>query len=158
MTMVLLVAVHWLHVLAGMVWFGGQVFINLVLWPMLLRRPAGEARELVQGMGRWAGPLMGGSGMAVLLLGILRGTWLGPVRSPGALFSTPYGLTFLAALLLTVFVMGHAGRARERVMERVWDGDAYRPGAAEHLRRSGAVTLVGLTGIVLCMVLMRFGL
>lgn len=157
MTMVLLVAVHWLHVLAGMVWFGGQVFINLVLWPLLLRRPAGEARELVQGMGRWAGPLMGGSGMAVLLLGILRGTVLGPVRSLGAL-STPYGLSFLAALLLTVFVMGHAGRARERMAERVWDGDAFRPGAAEHLRRSGAVTLGGLTGIVLCMVLMRFGL
>lgn len=158
MTMVLLVAVHWLHVLAGMVWFGGQVFINLVLWPMLLRRPAGEARELVQGMGRWAGPLMGGSGVAVLLLGILRGTWLGPVRSLEYLFATAYGHTFLAALLLTVFVMGHAGRARGRTVERVWDGDAYRPGAAAYLRRSGAVTLAGLTGIVLCMVLMRFGL
>lgn len=158
MTMVLLVVVHWLHVLAGMVWFGGQVFANLVLWPALLRRPAGEARELVQGAGRWAGPLMGGSGIAVLLLGILRGTWLGPVRSPEALFGTAYGHTFLAALLLTVFVMGYAGRARGRMAERVWDGDGYHPGAAAYLRRTGAVTLAGLTAIVLCMVLMRFGL
>lgn len=158
MTMVLLVVVHWLHVLAGTVWFGGQVFGSLVLTPALLSRPAAEARELVQGMGRWAGPVMGGSGMLVLLLGIVRGTVLGPVRSLDALFSTAYGLTFLAALLLTLFVMGYSGKVRGRMAERVWDGDAYRPGAAEYLRRTGAVTLAGLTAIVLCMVLMRFGL
>lgn len=158
MTLVLLVVVHWLHVLAGIVWFGGQAFATLVLWPALLHRPAGEARELVQGAGRWAGPLMGGSGMLVLVLGILRGTWLGPVRSLDFLVSTAYGLTFLAALLLTVFVMGYGGRQRGRIAERVWDGDAYRPGAAAYLRRTGAVTLTGLTAIVLCMVLMRFGL
>lgn len=158
MTMVLLVVVHWLHVLAGLVWFGGQVFANLVLWPLLLSRPAAEARDFVQGMGRWAGPLMGGSGMAVLLLGILRGTWLGPIRSLDALLSTAYGLTFLAALLLTVLVMGHAGRERERMMHKIWDGDAFQPGASAYLRRNGTVTLAGLSGIVLCMVLMRFGL
>ena len=33
----LTIVVHWLHVLAGIVWFGGHIFTAAVIWPALLR-------------------------------------------------------------------------------------------------------------------------
>lgn len=150
--------VHWLHVLGGIVWFGGHVFTAAVIWPALLRRPAPEARALSDAMARPAMRVMGPAGMLVLILGIVRGTVLGPVRSLDALVGTAYGWTFAAALLLTFFLMGYGGAMRREMESRVWDGDRFTPGAAAYLRRGSAVNLGGLALILACMVLMRFGL
>jgi uncharacterized membrane protein len=153
-----LIVVQWLHVLGGLVWFGGQVFTAAVIWPALLRRPAAEARALSAAMGEPAMRVMGPAGMLVLVLGIVRGTVLGPVRSLDVLIGTAYGLTFAAALLLTLFLMAHGGSTRREMERRVWDGDGFHPGAARWLRRTSAVNLGGLAAILACMVLMRFGL
>ena len=152
----LTVVVHWVHVVAGLVWAGGQAFAVAALWPALLRRPS-EARALFDAIGPAAGKLMGAAGPLVLLLGILRGTWLGPVRSWDALVGTAYGRTFLAAMVLTVALTAHLGAVRGQLETRVWNGAAFAPGAPAYLRRTGAVTLAGLAAIVACMVLMRFG-
>lgn len=154
----LTIVVHWLHVLGGIVWFGGHVFTAAVLWPTLLRRPAAEAKALSDAMAQPAMRLMGPAGMLVLVLGIVRGTVLGPVRSLDVLAGTAYGWTFAAALLLTLFLMGYGGRVRGEMDRRVWDGDRFHPGAADYLRRTSAVNLGGLAAILACMVLMRFGL
>lgn len=153
-----LIVVHWLHVLSGIIWFGGYVFMGLGVWPMLLRRPAGEARALSDALGRTVGPLMIVSGTLVFWLGIVRGTLLGPIKSFGALFSTPYGLTFLAALLLTLGLTVHGAVSSRTVAEKVWDGDRFRPGAVAYLGRSYALSLICLALVLVCMVLMRFGL
>ena len=105
MTLLLLTLVQWLHVVAGAIWFGAQVFTSAVIWPALLTRPAAEARATSDAMIAPAVRLMQPAGMLVLVLGIVRGTVLGPIRSLDALVSTAYGLTFLAALLLTFFLM-----------------------------------------------------
>jgi uncharacterized membrane protein len=152
------IVVHWLHVLSGIVWFGGHVFTAAVIWPTLLRRPAAEARALSDAMAQPAMRLMGPAGMLVFVLGILRGTWLGPVRSLGVLTGTAYGWTFIAALLLTFLLMGFGGSMRQEMDARVWDGDRFHPGAAAWLRQTSAVNLGGLALILACMVLMRFGL
>jgi copper resistance protein D len=152
----LTVVVHWVHVVAALVWAGGQAFFVAALWPALLRRPA-EARALYDALGAPVGRLMGMAGPLVLLLGVLRGTWLGPVRSWGALVATSYGHAFLAAIVLTVALTVYGGAVRGQVETRVWHGAAFAPGAAAYLRRTGTVTLVGLAAIVGCMVLMRFG-
>ena len=154
----LTVVVHWAHVAAAVVWAGGQAFTAAALWPALLRRPA-EARALYDALGAPTGRLMAVAGQIVLLLGVLRGTWLGPVRSWDALVGTGYGRAFLAAILLTVALGAHGGAVRARLETRVWGGTGggFAPGAAAYLRRTGAVTLAGLAAIVACMVLMRFG-
>lgn len=154
----LTIVVHWLHVLGGIVWFGGHVFTAGVIWPALLRRPAPEARALSEAMAEPAMRVMGPAGMLVLVLGIVRGTVLGPVRSVDVLVGTAYGWTFAAALLLTFGLMGYAGATRREMERRVWDGDRFHPGAARYLRRSSAINLGGLALILVCMVLMRFGL
>ena len=154
----LTIVVHWLHVLGGIVWFGGHVFTAAVIWPALLRRPAADAKALSDAMTEPAMRVMGPAGMLVLVLGIVRGTVLGPVRSLDVLIGTAYGWTFLAALLLTFGLMGYAGSTRQEMERRVWDGDRFHPGAAAWLRRSSAINLGGLAAILVCMVLMRFGL
>lgn len=152
----LTVAVQWLHILAGLTWFGGQLFTYAVIWPALLRRPA-EARAVSRALEGPAMRVMGPAGGLVFLLGIIRGTVLGPVRSLAAL-GTPYGLTFLAAIVLTFFLMGYGGSIQKQMETRVWSGEAFAPGAAAWLRMTGTVQMLGLAAILACMVLMRFGL
>ncbi len=151
----LTLAVHWVHVVAALVWAGGQAFAVLALWPALLRRPA-EARAFYDTLGAPTGRLMGIAGPLVLLLGVLRGTWLGPVRSWHTLVATSYGHAFLAALVLTLALTVYGGAVRGRMETHVWHGATFAPGAGAYLRRTGTVTLLGLAGIVACMVLMRF--
>ncbi|HLT46743.1 MAG TPA: hypothetical protein VK002_05890 [Rubricoccaceae bacterium] len=150
--------VQWLHILAGVVWVGGYAFVSLALWPALLHRPAPEARALFDALARPIGILMGTSAQAAFWLGLLRGTVFGPVRSFAALFGTPYGRTFAAAIVLTVAAVVYGATSGRRLEARVWDGDAWRPGAARYLRRSSGIMLALLGAIVACMVLMRFGL
>jgi putative copper export protein len=153
-----IVVVHWLHVLAGVVWFGGMATFDLVIWPGLLRRPARESRALYQAFEKPAGLVFASAGNATVLLGILRGTFLGQVRSLAVLTGTPYGQTFLAALLLTIGLIAFGGATRGKLPARVWNGDEYQPGAARFIHRSGLVEVVLMVTIVACMVAMHFGL
>ena len=149
--------VHWLHVLSGVVWAGAQLFTALVLWPTLLRLPSAQARSFVAASAPYAAPVMGATGLLVLVLGILRGTWLGPIRSFGAIVSTTYGISFALAFVLTVFVTIHGGWVRRQLERRVFDGDSYHPGARGFLRTTSLVTIVSLCAIVWCMSRMRLG-
>ena len=103
LTLSLTAVVQWLHILAGMTWLGTHIFHDFVLWPALLRRPAAEARATFESVEISVRPLSIGSSMAVMLLGIVRGTLLGPIRSLETVFTTPYGLIWLAALVLVIF-------------------------------------------------------
>jgi uncharacterized membrane protein len=158
MNFALLLIVHWLHILAGIVWVGGYIFMTFALWPALLRRPPAEARATLDTMGPAVGLLMMIAGSLVTLLGIVRGTWLGPLKSVGVVFSSAYGLTWLVALLLTIALSAYGARSGRSMAERVWDGDQLRPGAAQYVRSSSALSLVGFGVVLACMVLMRFGL
>ena len=154
---VVTLVVHWLHVFAGAVWLGGQVFGSAVLWPALLVSPPAQARAFFDRLGPLAGRVMGPAGLLTLVLGVLRGTWLGMIRSAGAL-ATPYGVTFLVALVLTLFLFVYGERVRAQVPDRIWDGDVLRPGARRFVAVTGGVTLGVLLAILACMVLLRFGL
>jgi uncharacterized membrane protein len=150
--------VHWLHILAGVVWFGGTVVFEFVIWPTLLSRPARESRSLYTALEKPAGIVFASAGNATLLLGFLRGTWLGQIRSLGVLTGTPYGQTFLAALLLTVGFIAFGGVTRSKLPARVWNGDEYHTGAAGFIRRTGLVEVAMIVMIVGCMAAMHFGL
>lgn len=149
--------VQGLHVLAGVVWAGGQVVMGVAVLPALLRLPPREARVLLDALGARVGPLMALSGMAVLVLGILRGTWLGPVRSLHVLLETPYGWTFTAAIALAVVGAVHGSRSEAR-LAALFEGEAFHPAAGRRLAADAGFVVSVVVGLVACMVLMHFGL
>jgi uncharacterized membrane protein len=146
--------VHSLHVMAGMVWGGGAIFMALVGWRALLDRPPSEARPLFERVGK----VMAISGSLVLVLGVVRGTALGPVRSWDFLIGSAYGRTFGLALVVTVLLAIHGARGGRTLPARLWDGDRWRPEAAGIVRRDSAINVIGLAVVVLCMCAMHFGL
>jgi hypothetical protein len=154
--MTALLLVHWAHVVTGAVWAGGQVLFALAIAPVVLARPAPEARRLLEALGPPVGRMMMASGTAVLWLGVARATWFGPVRSWAALW-TPYGLTCLVALGLTIALAVRGARA-ELFYASLLAGDGYAPGATRRARIHGAVDLALIAAVLGCMVRLRFGL
>ena len=158
MSLALTLLVQWLHILSGVIWFGGYVLIDFALWPVLLRRPAAEARATLAALERYIGPLMAASGSLVVLLGIVRGTALGPIKSLDALLGTAYGLTWLTALVIALFLTIWGARWHDRVVGPIWEGDQVRSGAAARLRTATIVEMTCFGAILACMVLLGAGL
>src|SRR5690606_18916030 len=150
--------VQWLHIVAGLIWIGSNIYQDYVIWPTLLSRPAGEARAIYETSSKYAAPLMMYTGMVVMLLGIIRGTLLGPIKSFGDLVTTPYGITWLVALLMMIFVIAWGGRFRSKLDGAVWNGEQFHPTALQTIRSNTLVSNIAFAIILACMVLMRFGL
>src|SRR5688572_10013167 len=123
--------------MAGMVWGGGVIFMAFVGWRALRDRPPSEARPIFERVGR----LMAVSGSLVLVLGIVRGTVLGPVRSWDFLIGSPYGRTFALALVVTVLLAIHGARGGRTLPAQLWDGDRWRPEAARITRRDSVINV-----------------
>ena len=157
-SLVLLLLVQWLHVIAGLLWVGGLVVSGYLLPRAMVGKPTLAARAVYDPFSKVLRPLMVAAGLTLLLAGILRGTLFGPVRSLSAAFDTPYGLTWLLALGLTLTLMVHAGRWQQRLPELIWSGELKRPEARARIDRHGFMELAIFAGILACMVLMRFGL
>src|SRR5215813_10201817 len=104
MSLALTLLVQWLHILSGVICFGGYIFSEYGLCPAVLRRSPVEARATLTELEKDIGPLMAASGSLVVLLGIVRGTALGPIKSLDALLGTAYGLTWLTALVIALFL------------------------------------------------------
>ena len=79
MQLPLVLVIQWLHMLFGIIWFGGYVFLDFVIWPALLRRPASQAQALFSAIAAPTGRLMALSGTLVVLLGI-RVSGIAPIR------------------------------------------------------------------------------
>jgi uncharacterized membrane protein len=152
----LAILVHWVHVATALVWFGGQVFLYLALWPAVLGQPLPQARTFVMAIAPQIARLMRVIGPTVVVTGLLRGTVFGPIRSLGTL-ATSYGLTFLTGLAVVVALIVHGGRLRATLGPRVFADGAFPDGARAFLARQRAITLGLLSLILVCMVLMRFG-
>jgi putative copper export protein len=166
------IAVHWLHVVAAILWVGTGVTVTMLVMPLLAglppeqQRPIG--RRLAPQLSRFYSIVAG----VVFLLGILRGTVFGPIRGVDTLFGTPYGLTWLAALVLTIGLMVLGARFAGPTFERMYaddslwsgaGGPAGAPGAglqahAQLLRTLAVIELVGFAVVITLMILMRFGL
>lgn len=156
--MTALIIIQWLHILAGIIWFGGYVFMAFGMWPALLRLPGPDAKVMYNTIERPVGRLMVLSGTLVFWLGLLRGIWLGPVKSIQFLFNTKYGITFLTALLVTILLTVFGAVSSRQMAQRVWKGDQFQPDARQYLRSSYAFALACYAFVLACMVLMRFGL
>ena len=92
------VIIHWLHVLFAVTWFGGHISRVLLVEPAVRTLPESGQQQFNQYVERYATRIFVPVIIGVGVTGILLGTIFGPVKSFEALFGTPYGLTFLAAI------------------------------------------------------------
>jgi hypothetical protein len=102
---------------------------------------------------------------AVIVLGIVRGTLLGPIKGADALFGSAYGITWLVALVVAIltflwgrFVIGPTVE-RMNAIPLAANGSAA-PELEAAISRAKLVVILELVGfltIFTCMILMRFG-
>jgi uncharacterized membrane protein len=150
-------AVQWLHVLLGITWFGYAISMYFLVTPALAGLPTTELQALNGRLGRIGQRVFPVVGLAVLILGFVRGTFLGPIDSIAKVLGTGYGITWLVALLTTVALFVTGARFLGPTYARLATTDDV-PGVSAQARRYALIDL-GLFAVVFtCMILMRFGL
>jgi uncharacterized membrane protein len=163
-----LFAIQWLHVLLGITWFGAAITGNLILIPALTRMPLDRQREFGGSYGERAQKVIPIAALGVILLGILRGTVFGQIKTLDDV-TTTYGLTWLAALILASATFAWGKLAIEPAIHRMnaipvdqaLDGEG-RPSPAMDaaigaVKRVSVLELLGFFAVFTCMILMRFG-
>ncbi|HEX2765166.1 MAG TPA: hypothetical protein VHR55_00795 [Candidatus Limnocylindria bacterium] len=149
-------AVQWLHVLLGILWFGYALAMYFLVTPALLELPEAQGRITNARLGEIGAKVFPFVGLAVLALGIIRGTLFGPIDAFADVFGTAYGITWVVALLTTVALFYTGARYIGPIFEGLKDTPDYGASVAR-LRRISRIDL-GLFFIVFtCMILMRFG-
>lgn len=152
-----LIILQYVHVLFAATLMGSALFMDLVLWPTLLRRPALEAKGFFEASLKTTGILMGVSSGITFLSGILRGTVCGSIHSWTDLI-TPYGITFSIALLATLAMMIHGPRIGPKLLNEVWKDKSFVADAKAKVHSALIISWMSVLIILACMVLMHFGL
>ena len=98
----LVIVIQWLHVLLGMLWFISALLVAMVLVPTLNRLPLAVQREVGGQYGERTVRIFNVVIPLVIVLGFVRGTVFGPIKSIEAAFTTAYGLTWLVALVAAI--------------------------------------------------------
>jgi uncharacterized membrane protein len=158
------VGVQWLHVLAGITWFGAVIYADFILIPALMTLAPDVQRAAGGAIGARAVKVIPGTAIAVIVLGTV---W-GRIHSLDAL-TTTYGILWLLALVLAVVTFAWAkvviepGIARINLIDpataTVPDG-SVSPEMAAAVNSVKQATLIELGLFVViftCMILMRFG-
>jgi putative copper export protein len=149
--------VQWLHVLLGILWFGYALSMYFLVSPALMRLPEPQLRDVNVQLGRTGARVFPFVAIAVLVLGFVRGTFLGPIRSIEDAFGTAYGITWLVAIVLTLGLVFTGARYIGPGWEKL-HAEPDLPAAIERLRAITRIDLVLFFGVFTCMILMRFGL
>jgi uncharacterized membrane protein len=160
------VAAQWLHVLLGIIWFGNSLVVATILIPSLNRLPIPMQREVGAQYGEQATRVFDVLVPAVIVLGVIRGTLLGPIKGVGDVFGSSYGITWLVALIAAIatFLWGRIviNGAIERMNAAPVNADgtatAQLEGETARVKLVVVLELVGFLVIFTCMILMRFGL
>jgi uncharacterized membrane protein len=149
--------VQGLHMFFAIFWFGGTLFTNFVVGPAVARSSPASQADVGAQIGMQAERVIPAVAAMTILLGFLRGTFLGSIKSTDTLFGTSYGHWWLIAFLAAIatflwgkFVTGKAAAAIGTAPE----GD--RPAAIQRVIRLATVELLGFFTILSMMVLMRF--
>ena len=150
---------QWLHVLFGTFWFGGMLFSNLVVIPAIMRLSADGQREFVKSLAEQAGrvvPLMAGG---AIVLGIIRGTILGDIKSVDDL-GTTYGIEWIVGLVaaLATFAWGTwvLQPSAERLNTEPGANPADQAARVARVRMLAMLELLGFFVIFTTMILMHY--
>jgi uncharacterized membrane protein len=159
------VGAQWLHVLLGIIWFGNSLVVATILIPSLDRLPIPTQREVGSRYGEQANRLFDVLVPALIILGVVRGTVLGPIKDVGDVFGSSYGITWLVALVAAIatFLWGriviNGALRRMNAAPVSADGSAtvQLEDATARVKVVVVLELVGFLVIFTCMILMRFG-
>ena len=158
--------VQWLHVLLGILWFGYSLSLAVIIIPAINRLAITRQREIGQYLGERGEAVIDFVGPAVIVLGFIRGTWLGQLHSVSDVFGSTYGVTWLVGLLAATatflwgkFVIVGALDAMNRLPLGA-DGTATPElvAATDRVKLVVVLELAGFLTVFTCMILMRFGL
>jgi uncharacterized membrane protein len=160
------VVVQWLHVLLGIFWFGNALVLDVIVIPAINRLPIVRQREISSYIGSRATPILHVVVPSIIVLGLIRGTLLGPIKSVDVLLGTAYGLTWLTALSVTILTYLFGLFMIIPALRRMDTAPVASDGsptpdltaAINRVKRLVAVELIGFFVIFTCMILMRFGL
>lgn len=98
--LLVLVAVQWLHVLGGIFWFGSALTNHAVVVPAIKSQPAASQKAWWRAFSSRYGRLISVAGGLTIVLGVVRGL----VGGVWSVLGSPYGITWIASLLLGVCV------------------------------------------------------
>ena len=147
-------ALTFLHVLFAIAWFGGSLTVSFLVVPA-----AGRLDEADQS--RWWAAFAAGSTRyfasvagATILLGII----LGVANGVLALLGTPYGVTWIAALVLGVALAVWGARLTGPSVLRIAQAaSADRAAVVASAQTVGRIELAGFAVLLATMVAMRLG-
>ena len=157
--------VQWLHVLLGILWFGYSLALAVFFIPAISPLPIPVQRQIGENLAKRATPILDVVVPTIILLGLIRGTLLGPIDAFDDL-TKAYGITWLVALIAAVstylwgrLVIVPTVRRMAAVPLAADGGPTPELDAAvEQAKRVTAIELLGFLVIFSCMILMRFGL
>ena len=151
----LLIALQWLHILAGIFWFGSAMTAHVIVFPAFRRFPPEARRGIIEAFAARYGRLVAAVAGATILLGILRGL------SGGVLNMLPslYGVTWMAAILLAVGVAAFEGARLSPVVGKLIaaEGPEQIEALDQRLAGYGRIELGGFLVLFSMMIAMRFG-
>jgi uncharacterized membrane protein len=156
---------QWLHILLGILWFGNSLALAVVVIPALGKLPLVRQQEVGAELGARGLQVFDIVAPAVIVLGVIRGTLLGPINTFADILGTGYGVTWLVALVAATatFLWGRfvIVPATQRLAAAPVNADGSPSAELDAaLSRAKLVTvmeLIGFLTIFTCMILMRFG-
>jgi len=152
-----LLSIQFLHILFGAIYLGGFIYIHFVLWPTLLSRPSAEAKGFYGAVLKKTTILMGSSLGMTFLLGITLGIGNHQINSLESL-GTKYGITYLIALLANLVLLLQGPGRGPALLNKIWNGNQFVPDAAKTVKKMYRSTQVAIGVILICMILMVYGL
>jgi uncharacterized membrane protein len=154
---IVLVALQFAHIATGAAWFGASVFANVAVLPYIAHQPPARQRELVGHLILGPERILIAAALGAAVTGLVRGIAFGRIESAAAL-ATPYGIVWLASIVIAVVVFATGGRVTSRAARMIRDNDAASdPEVAEmfaRLRVGFRVELAGIAAILAAMVLL----
>lgn len=89
--------IQWLHVLGAITWFGAAIYADFILIPALMTLPIDQQRAVAAAIAVRGDRVIVPAAVGTIILGFLRGTVFGQIRSLDTLFGTAYGVTWLGS-------------------------------------------------------------
>lgn len=161
--------IQWLHVLAAITWFGAVLYADFILIPALMTLPVDQQRSAAAAIAVRGDKVIVPAAVATIVLGFLRGTVFGQIRSLDALFGTAYGITWLVALIVAVATFYWSVKVLGGAIAKATAFDPSRATLADgspnpeftalvtDVKRKVGIELLLFLVIFTAMILMRFG-
>lgn len=94
-----------IHILLGITWVGGIMFIGWGVFPATLHMTLENQRQFLIRLMKGSHHLFSFIGAMVIITGVLLGTVFGPIKSLDTLLHSTYGHLFLTAFILGIFTL-----------------------------------------------------